>query len=228
MAVTTAVGIYNLALSAARAHGNLTATTDNNKEAEECNLWYDNVRQVVQEASQWPSSKATAVLALNSTRANMAAAWTAADPAPPYKYVYDLPADYLRAWYLTDYSEFSIELFDGTPALHSNTEDAVLVYAVDQADVSLWTPSQQRATAYGLAGMVIPALTGKMSMIQLNFQLANAILIDARTASANVGTYSMEYIPSHLLDNGYDLPSPSRRYLYPAGQIFPHGVQTVG
>lgn len=219
MSTSSALDVYNAALSAIHAKGRLSSLAENSREREECDIWYDLVLRVVQEAAFWPSSKKVVYLPLVSERGN--AAWTVADPLPGYKYSYALPSDCLRPWHLIDYSRFALS-FDSTEdgvLLHTNTEKAVLSYAFLQTNVLHWTPQQLMATIYGLAGHVAGPITGRGELVQKNFNLANTILIDAQAAAANSDDDRIDNVPEVLLARGYAYPGTSR-YFYPHGSLF--------
>jgi len=224
--VSTVLDIYNAALSACHAKGRVSSLTENSREREECDIWYDLVLETVQEAAWWPSSKATERLALLTTR-DTNAAWVATDPLPQYNYKYSLPTGYLRAWHLTDFTQFELG-YDATrekTVLHSNTPNASLTYARKQELVGTWTPGQRNATIYGLAGHIAGALTGRGEIVQKNFNLANQLLADAQAASMPVGQQQLQFIPSVLQGRGYsDFSHTEVRYYYPMGGLFSAGA----
>lgn len=218
---TTALEIYNLALSAAHAPGRLTTTSDQRREAEECNLWYDLVVRTVQEGAHWPCCKRFDYLTQLEER-TAGDTWTAADAAPRYSYKYALPADYLRAWNLLNYEAFDIHYDASTDqnVLSTNTDDAVLVYSCLQDDVAHWAPAQTQATIYALAAVISGGLRGKQSVMQKNIQLANSILIDAQAIAASEGEATLEFIPPSILARGGISGVASSRFLYPFGSLF--------
>lgn len=221
MSITSALDVYNTALSAVHAKGRLSSITENSREREECDIWYDIVLRTVQEAAFWPSSRQLAYLPFAKKR-DKQADWLETDPMPQFEYKYSLPNDCLRPWHLTNYDRFALA-FDAASEsimLHTNTEKAVLVYARKQTLVTLWTPGQTMATVYGLAGHIAGPITGRGEIVQKNFNLANSILIDAQTAAANSESMQMQNIPQTLLARGFggDLNTP--QFIYPHGSTF--------
>lgn len=228
MTITSVLGIYNAALSAVHAKGRLATVDENTREREECDVWYDIVLRTVQEAAFWPSSRQLSYLTLSATR-DQQADWLETDPMPQYKFKYEMPTDCLRPWHLTNYDRFSLA-FDATSEtvmLHTNTEKAVLVYARKQTLVELWTPGQILATVYGLAGHIAGPITGRGEIVQKNFNLANSILLEAQTSSANSEEAQMQSIPQVLLARGFGGGLNTPRFFYPHGATFNTAVVNV-
>lgn len=222
---SSTLDVYNQALSACHAKGRLATVSDNTRERQELDIWYDNVVSTVQEAAYWPGSKVLAALTLADTR-DFSVDWNDEDPAPEFKYKYELPANCLRPWHLTNYDRFALH-FDVTndaTYLSTNTKDAVLVYALKQLDVTKWTQSQITATVYALAAHVGGPLTGNYSLIRKNTDLANNILMDAQVAANHGEDQMLNALPSSLVARGYSGLVDSPRFLYPHGSIFTAAV----
>lgn len=221
MSITSALDIYNTALSAVHAKGRLSSIEENSREREECDIWYDIVLRTVQEAAFWPSSRQVSYLALLAER-NTSADWVETDPMPEYRFKYALPAACLRPWYLTDFSRFSLS-FDASInaiTLSTNVENAALVYARKQELITLWSPGQILATVYGLAGHIGGPITGRGEIVQKNFNLANQILLDAQMAVANSEFQQLESIPEVIMARGFAGGRNSPRFYYPYGAVF--------
>src|SRR6056297_3535544 len=107
MTISSALDIYNTALSAVHAKGRLSSLDENSREREECDIWYDTVVRTVQEAAFWSSSRQLDYLPLAKER-NPQADWLVTDPMPQYRFKYSLPQDCLRPWHLTNYDRFSL------------------------------------------------------------------------------------------------------------------------
>lgn len=221
MSVSSALDIYNAALSAVHAKGRLSSLSENSREREECDIWYDIVLGTVQEAAFWPSSRQLAYLPLSKER-NDQADWLETDPMPQYRFKYSLPQDCLRPWHLVNYDRFALA-FDAASEsvmLHTNTERAVLVYARKQTIVTLWSRGQTMATIYGLAGHIAGPITGRGEIVQKNFNLANQFLIDAQTSAANSEESQLQSIPQVLLARGFGGGLNTPRFFYPHGATF--------
>lgn len=220
--VSTVLGVWNLALEAAHAPGRVSSEDELSREREICSLFYDLVRRQVQEANYWPCCRAMAYLPLIKER-NFNAAWVQSDPEPNYIYKYGLPDKYMRAWHLSDYSRFSLstDVTLNKVVVHSNLPQAAMVYAIDQTDVTQWSPLQLQATIYGLAAHIAGPLTGKNSIIQKNMQAANSILETASAAAADVTQNDdVQHIPIEIAARGYGIGVETNRYYYPVGAHF--------
>jgi hypothetical protein len=217
---TTVLGIYNAALSAVGGKGRLLTLSDKTREREECDIWYPLVRDQVQEAAYWPSSRRTSRLTLLNDR-DTSLDWAPGDPESEYLYLYALPATCLRPWYLTNFDQFMLA-YDSVSvkaALSTNALDAVLVYAASQTDPALWTPGQRSATIFALAASISYGVTNQRGLEQKNYQLANEQIIMARIAVANSPSYILESIPPPLAARGAEGISDSR-FFYSYGPMF--------
>jgi hypothetical protein len=213
---SSALDMYNMALSACHAKGRLTALTDNKKERFECDIWYDVVVRTVQEAAFWPGSKQTKLLTDKVTLTE-----DSTDQVH-FIYSYALPDEYLRPRYLMSYMPFELVYEDalGEIRLHTNDPEARLVLSILQEDVAFWTPGQIMATGYGLAGHVAGPLTGRGELIQKNFNLANTALLNAQAASIDYEDFSLDWVPTTLKARGYSGPEMTAKYIYPFGGLF--------
>lgn len=217
---TTVLGIYNAALSAVRAKGRLSSLSDDSREREECDFWYPMIRDRVQEAAFWPSSRSTERLALLNTR-DQTVAWTAGDPENQFIYSYALPSNYLRAWHLVDFSIFSIS-FDATRTrnvLSTNTELATLIYAASQENPVFWTPGQRQATIYALAAAIAGPISGQNSLQELNYTLADNFIMQARADAQMAVSLPLETLPPALAARGFSNYAHTR-YYYSYGPLF--------
>ena len=215
---STVLDIWNAALLAVNGRGQLSSLTEASRERELCARFYDLTVQTVQEAANWPASRSLERLALVSTQA---ALWVPGLPPPEYTYAYALPSGYLRAWYMSDYSEFIIgyDAITATTQVYSNTPEAILTYSRLQPVVQLWTPGQQQATIYGLAGHIAGALTGKPSLIQASFQKANRFLEEAQASAVSQFSH-FESVPDWIAArNGQSAPALAH-FTYPFGAFF--------
>jgi len=219
--ISSALNIYNLALSAVNARGRLSSLTDNKRERHECDTWYDLTVKTVQEAAHWPCCKTTSVLEGQVER-DWNSSWTEGDPDAEYKYSYELPPDCLRPRHLINYQSFSLsfDLKSGLVKLNTNVDDAVLVYSILQEDITLWSPNQIQATAHGLASFIAGPITGRGELVQKNVTLANQFLVDAQAYTDNSQEEQVEYIPPEFLARGYSGPTTRTRYIYPFGSLF--------
>lgn len=214
MAVTSEVGIYNLALNAIGERSNVSSPTENSRRAEVCNLWYDTVRDQVLEAAPWPEATAIEFLALKATMTEVA--WAEGDPRTGYTYAYVLPADCLRPQYLDNFSSFMLTEREDERLLHTDQALATLVYTSRQANISMWSTSLKMAIAYGLAAHICMPLSGKPARASRLAEQANELITVARVNAANSGQETYESIPDWIQARGYSGASMTR-YFYPVG-----------
>lgn len=212
----SALSIWNRALSAANARGQVSSLDERSPEADICRQWYPTVLRSIQSAAWWPACRAFSRLAVVAQASDT---WTDAQPEPGYQYAYAQPEGLLRPWHLTDFSRFSMSRLDNRTVLCSNTPQAVLVYAREQDDVSQWSALQERAVYYALAASITPQLTGRSQLIKMNFDLANEALLEARAAAhTDIGDEQKAAVP-WLAARSYAPPAVAR-YFYPYGELF--------
>lgn len=217
--MTDQVEIYNMALDAAGQPKRVASPTEASVEAEACQLWYPQVRRRVLNAAWWGCARATARLALLATR-DETANWTTGDPLPTYKYAYELPTSYLRARFLADFSRFEIALRNGSRALHTNKAQALLIYSVDQTDISEWDAELRDCIIYGLGAAVANSLNGSLVRAQENEKKSNDYIMQARAIRGNEDEARHETLPSWIQARGYGMPTANTsRFYYPFGPV---------
>lgn len=211
------VSIFNLALNAIGGRSNLSSTTERDRGAEVCRLWYPVVRDQVLAAAPWPSCKAFSRLALLKQRSDEP--WVSTDPEPGYTYAYSSPNDMLHPRYISDFSKFSLSSYAGNiKAVNTNIPDPVLIYTKRNYVVGSWESELQMAIAYGLAANIAMPVTGKAARAQLMIQQANDLVLTARQNAANEGDETYETLPDWIAARGYSMPS-TVRFFYPMGAL---------
>ncbi len=220
MAISSEVQVYNLALNAVGTRSNISLPTENSREAEVCRLWYSPVRDQILAAAIWPEATEIAYLALLGTvDEDGDGVWAADDPRPGYSYVYQLPADYLRAQYLGDFSRFLITSHSGgRRALHSQNAQAMLFYTKRLETISLWNAELQMAIVYGLAAHICMPLTGKPSRAKSLEAKANELIFSARETAANMSQEIYESVPDWITARGASYAT-TQRYYNPYGAL---------
>ena len=227
------LALYNMALSACGADYTLTDPNQEVIPAAICNLWYESARQTVLRASHWNVAKRFARLTKERSRAVVTGytsttgeEWVDTDPQPGYAFSYTLPDEMLYARFLTDFDQFEIGYADDKKILSANyggpdaLDVPVLCYTTDVDDVTLWEPDLYQAVAYGLAGHICMPLHGKPSRAAQQYQLANGIIIEANTNSANEMHQKLTQMPERLQARGYAGGGISSPYIYPHGNMF--------
>lgn len=217
------LNLYNMALAACGADYSLSATNESSIPASVCNLWYENVRQVVLRAAHWKSAKRYSRLT-EETERDQSADWVSTDPEPGYAFSYALPSGLLAARYITDFAQFDIGYDNDKKILSCNiggsaaTDAPILCYTVDVTDVTLFEPDLYQAIIYGLAAHISMPLTGKVQRARGVIELGNNILLEARAATANEMYVLYKQYTERLQARGFahSIPSP---YIYPYGSM---------
>lgn len=215
------VGIYNLALNAIGSRNNLSSTSERDRGAEVCRLWYPVVRDQVLAGAPWPSCKSFQRLGLKQARGD--AEWVPGDPEPGYQFVYGSPSDMVQPICLTDFTRFTLTAYtDNTKVLNTNNPAPILAYTKRNYTVASWESALQMAIAFGLAANIAMPLTGKAQRANLLISQANDLIITARTEAANQGFDGHESIPDWISARGYANPGDERFY-YPFGTLLTLG-----
>lgn len=210
------VSIYNLALNAIGARANISAPSENSREAEVCRLWYPVIRDQVLSAAHWTSCKSFKRLALLS---EFEETWDDTDPEPGYTYAFGLPSDLLYPRYLTDFSRFSLSRQASSGRrLSTNSSTPILVYTSRNTGIASWESSLQMAVVYGLAANIVMPLSGKAQRANLMIQRANDLIANARELSANESEDPVQSLPDWIVARGYANPG-STRYIHPYGTM---------
>jgi len=216
--------LYNLALSSIGSRGvKLSSPTERSREAEECNLWFPQVRDQVLRAGWWPCARAVARLAHAQERDEMRP-WEPGDPQPGWHYTFALPIDYLYPRHLTGYEWFEtgVAALDGindVPVLYASVQRPILVYTKKQENLSVWDSQLFSAVAAALAAAIALPLTGKPTWKREAEERANRLILEARAASLNETPIEEDSVPSWIAARGYAGNGRTRRYIYPYGPL---------
>lgn len=220
MAISSEVQVYNLALNAVGTRSNISLPTENSREAEVCRLWYSPVRDQILSASAWPEATEIRYLALlKETDEDGDGVWATDDPRPGYQYAYNLPADFLRAQYLSDFSRFLVTAYSGNRrAIHTNSYQAMFAYTKRLDTPSLWGSELAMAIVYGLAAHICMPLTGKPSRAKVLETKANEMVMVARESAANMSQEIYESIPDWITARGANYAT-TQRFFQPYGSL---------
>lgn len=221
------VSVYNMALAAIGTRARVQAPNEVSIEAEQCTLWYDEVRDLILRAAPWNCASAYKRLALSSEN-DGADAWVAADPAPGWRYAYALPSDYLYPRYLTSYAQFEIGVNSvDQKVLYTNEAQPILRYTKRQTRVDLWDADLRSAISFALAAHIAAKLTGSSDKVRLVTAQAIDKVIAARQASANETQFQFDTIPEWIAARGYAQQGPATPYLFPAAEFSFGGLSTA-
>lgn len=218
------LALYNMALAVCGHDYTIADVAEESIAAETCELFYENVRQVLLRSAFWNSSKRFARLVEEAER-DPDEDWVTSDPVPGYAFSYELPASLLAARYLTDFAQFELSYDNDSKILATNggsdtaSERPVLCFSIDVTDVTLWEPDLYQAMYYALAAHITMPLTGKVARRQANLQLAYDIVMGARANAANEIHRLFQYHSEVLMARGYTY-GPSTPYVAPYGSWY--------
>lgn len=85
----------------------------------------------------------------------------------------------------------------------TNQPDAIACYNRDVPDTNVWDPDFLDAIVFALAAQLTQTLTGDKGLIQLNYQLANRKMQEARDSDNNESVVVQDIIPDFIRARGY-------------------------
>lgn len=241
--MTNQVNIYNMALSAIGTRSSVASLTENSRESNECNIWYQTVLDMVLRGAHWNFARKQGPLGLLNDA-------TQGQPVPqPWLYEYSQPSDcvFLRSimptvqavptWTVSP--NVALPAYIGPPVrfiissdvdANQNTTNVVLTN-MNQA-IGVWTsrvnnPSNWDASflmimVKALAAHICQQLTGDKSLGKIKIEEANAILVEARRTNGNEGLTVQDHIPEWMRVRGY-----AADWAYPDGGYFYLGPQNL-
>jgi hypothetical protein len=183
--MVTVVGICNMALShVGNKARHISALTDANEPARQCNLWYEPVRDATLQAHPWNFAIRRATLALTSET-----------PTFGYAYAYALPDDCLKV-VRTEDEEFGIQadyriegqLGSYRHVLLTDIGDEKIEYIAKVTDPNAFSPTFVQTLAVHLAAKICKPLTEDKKATEQLYQLYGSILREARSVDAQEGT----------------------------------------
>lgn len=199
--MSSEVDIYNLALSHLGDTAAVASPTEQSVQAEHCRRFYPLSRDTLLEKHNWNfSTKRVALALLAATSGSWAYAYAVpADMLAPIAVLPPDTPDYMAlAPYPTGYyspQPFQIELMaDGTKAILTDQEGAILRYSAAITDTSRFSPTFVLALSHLLAAMLAgPILKGDVGAKEAKTQLSlvehlvsQAILADANARDIRV------------------------------------------
>lgn len=162
-----------------------------------------------------------------SNPTSTATQWSTAFPAPPWLYEYAYPTDAIQVRTIIQqitnayvgaplttaggsvypyfigpgaFFESATDLIDGTPTnvLLTNQYQAIARYTAKITNPQLFGAQFVEALVQALAAKLAMALTGKVSLANLKFQQANAVITQARASDANEGLTVIDNMPDWI------------------------------
>lgn len=219
--------IWNQALSALGQTNPVAAPDEVSVAAEQCELWYETVRDAVFAAAPWAELTGFRRLALVSERDNDED-WVATDPPPGWNYAFGMPSDCIRPRQLASYAKFLPSTVNGTRIIAANEETPILWYTRREEDPSKWNVNLRFAVVHGLAAHIAKAITGNDADLNNMFTLANEKILVARVNDANTGGETAESIPDFIQARGQNTYMPTSRYIYPSADFTISGTNNLG
>lgn len=220
--MSSEVEICNRALSEIGTRSTITSLAEASAEAQQCNLWYDQLRKMLLRSAPWGFARAQYPLSeLGSL--------TTVPPSSPWpwghKFMY--PTDCLRMRYIlppapsdtavsplidiycgpSPTNRFIIandkdSLGDMRRVILSNVPNAQAVYIIDVSDVSLFDDAFNTALSAALSFKLCIPLSGNVAMRQDFRQTAEDLIKSARAADGNEGLTTTEHTPDWILARG--------------------------
>lgn len=170
------VQICNLALGRIGITQYIESVDENSAEAKACSQLFDPCLQDLLTSHDWPFTNRESELGLVSE-----------DPTPEWSYSFRLPADCLKAGYITneDNIPFAIASDASGGLLYANIEEVTLQYTANIEDVGLLPIDVGWALAGMIAVELAPALSRSESVTERARQWYLSKLRDALTNRLN-------------------------------------------
>jgi len=178
---TTDVDITNRALQLIGTRTTVTTMGESSNEAIQANLVYNAVRDWCFGVSNWNFARKVVSLTVGKQFTGAAGTWSSTVPQPPWKYEYKLPADFIRAIYLTNSAHATTQAYDGDPQRFSfgndtitavvqqviltNESPAILIYTAQITDPTLWPWYFERFMVGTLAWTLSMTLSGDKELV---------------------------------------------------------------
>ena len=177
MLVANRQNLCNLALETTGAAVPEDGDNDS-REQQLCDLYYDLVVALVHEKVWWPHAQRLVALTTPSSE-RTSETYEAGQPLPGFNYLYPLPSDFHRAWYLTGGGSYQIS----AEGINTSQRNTTLTYSTITEDPSVWPTVQYEATMKLLASRLVFPLQGDD---QLKQTLQAEAEYELRSAQANI------------------------------------------
>ena len=192
MAVTT-TNIANRALLQVGYKKVISSLSQDSPEAQSINEIYTPIVNWCFGISNWNFARQSGTLTLAKGPPSIApGVWSSTYPPPPWLYEYTLPVNFIRAIYMTNQDNASINSATAAgwigepkryviandtvsatvqPVLLTNESAPILVYTGSVADPTQWPWYFERLTVLALAVSVAPALTQNPQLVEMLSQM---------------------------------------------------------
>lgn len=220
--MTTNVDIVNRALQMIGTRTTIASMGESSNEAIQANLVYSAVQDWCLAASNWHFARNVAVLTQVKAVTPPVGTWTTGSPLPPWLFEYSLPADFVRAIYLTDSAHATTNSWDGElkrfslgtdvistvkqQVLLTNASPAILVYTQQITDPTLWPLFFERFMVATLAWTLSATLTGDKELVAYMDSVMNRNFQFALQANREQGLVFGDNTPEWLTAVGISYP----------------------
>ena len=220
------LSLFNQAVSQAGGKPKISDPDENSTEANLCRLWYDTVRDNIQQTAPWASVTTSSRLGVLVER-DYSLEWAPTDPGPGWRFAYQPPVNMLRPHYLHSYVPFVRQMWDGTAecvtspktVIMTDKKDAILQYARRNEDISDWDMPLYDAVVFALAATIALPLSAKVTLMRELRDMAVGKILLAISEDANEQQVRQEVMPTSLAVRGYNAPPLPTTFVYPFAQL---------
>lgn len=182
--MATSTDIANRALQFIGTRTTIASLAEQSNEAIQINLVYNAVQDWCFGLANWNFARSVALLTVTKSVGPPVGVWTTASPAPPWLYEYLVPANFIRAQYLTNSAHVATTgHWDGEPqrmvvatdviaavqqqVILTNATPAILFFTIRLTDPTLWPWYFERLMVQALAWTVSYVLTGDKALLKI-------------------------------------------------------------
>lgn len=226
--MATDVDIANRALQMMASRNVITSLTDGSNEAANANMLYTPTLDWCLGITNWNFARKTAVLVLSKTRNVTPITWSATEPAPPWRYEYEYPADCIRLHYVTNMvvantkwtgmpQKFAVTtgIISAAPrtVILTDETNALGVYTYRNVTIDNWSSLFNQAFTSTLAWMLAGPVSGDKDLMNSLREIASDHMTLAIAANTREGTVMDDTTPEWIQARG--IPYPQRRPTVP-------------
>lgn len=186
--------VCNMAL-AYIGQGRIASIDEESEEAMQCSIFYNHLRRKLLSEYRWGFAERYEKLALLDTE------------IPGWKYVYAYPAQCLiirniyekeNARKINKEDYLVVTVNDSTKAICTDVPDAYADYTANIENGEMFTDYFIDALSHALAASIAVPLSGSQSMANINYQLMERALINARFETATQNHHETQFPHSYL------------------------------
>lgn len=212
--------VANEALQLIGTRTNISSLSENSNEAQAMNLIYSDVLDWCLAMANWNFARTTVALTVTKVlNPPPPVPWSGAVPPPPWDAEYLLPADFIRARYVTtttanqgntlylgEPQRFAIAV-DGVPVLLTNQANAILIYTARITTTTLWPGYFSRFMTAALAWFGSFQLSGERGVQQYLDGLTTRLFMIAEQINREEGLVYEDTTPEWIQALGINYPN---------------------